>query len=246
MAKVRLQKILADAGIASRRKCEEIILEGDVRVNREVVDQLPAFADPETDRITYMGRKIRSETKVYFLLNKPKGVLCTSSDPLNRKKAIDFVPVKQRVFCVGRLDKQTTGAIIITNDSELANRLTHPRYELPKTYEILVKGQLDGESIEKLKKGIWLSEGKTKRSIIKVLHRGPNETLLEMTIFQGKNRQVRRMLARLDFKVKRLKRTKIGNISLKGVGIGNFKQLTGKQITYLRKATKLEERKEQK
>ncbi|MGE4286652.1 MAG: pseudouridine synthase [Phycisphaerae bacterium] len=239
MAQVRLQKILAAAGIDSRRKCEELILEGEVRVNRKVVDELPAFADPEKDTITCRGKRIEPENKVYFLLNKPKGYLCTSHDPFNRRKAIDLVPVSQRVFCVGRLDADTTGAIIITNDSELANRLTHPRYELPKTYEIKVAGELDGETIERLKKGVWLSEGRTERSGMRIIHRGHNETVVEMTIRQGKNRQVRRMFARLGYKVKKLKRSKIGVITLDGVGLGNFKPLTGRQLSYLRKATKL-------
>ena len=244
MAKVRLQKILAAAGIASRRRCEELILEGEVRVNRKVVDELPAFADPDKDIITCKGSKVEPAAKVYFLLNKPKGYICTNKDPYGRRLAVDLVPSTKRVFCVGRLDVETDGAIIVTNDSELANRLTHPRYELPKTYEIYVKGEVDGDSIEKLKKGIWLSEGKTERSAIKVLHRAHNETVIEMTIRQGKNRQVRRMFARLGFKVKRLRRSKIGVITLKGIGVGSFKPLTGNQISYLRNATALEHKKE--
>ncbi len=237
MAKNRLQRILAAAGVASRRKCEELILEGVVRVNRKVVDSLPAFADPDVDVITVHGKRIQAEKKVYFLLNKPRGVICTNSDPQGRRIAVDMIPVKERLFCVGRLDADTTGAIILTNDNELANRLTHPRYELPKTYEILVKGSIGPESLEKLKKGVWLSEGKTQRSGIKVIKRGPEESLLEMTIKQGRNRQVRRMLLRVGLKVKRLKRTKIGVITLHGIGVGNFKPLTPKQISYLKNTT---------
>ncbi|MHC4532189.1 MAG: pseudouridine synthase, partial [Planctomycetota bacterium] len=134
MPKQRLQKILAAAGIASRRHCEDLILEGAVRVNRKVVDTIPAFADPQNDLITVNGKKIRSAAKVYFLLNKPKGVICTNADPQRRKKAIDLIPSKQRIFCVGRLDIDTSGLIILTNDSELANKLTHPKYEVSKTY----------------------------------------------------------------------------------------------------------------
>lgn len=243
MAKTRLQRILAAAGVASRRKCEELIELGSVRVNGQVVDSLPAFADDENDVITVDGKRIYAEKKVYFLLNKPKGVICTNSDPHGRKTAVDLIPIKERLFCVGRLDADTTGAIILTNDSKLANRLTHPRYELPKTYEVVVKGRADGEIIEKLKSGVWLSEGKTEKSAIRLLKRGPDESVVEMTIRQGRNRQVRRMFARVGLKVKKLKRTKIGVITLHGVGVGNFKPLTGKQLSYLRRATRVDEEK---
>ena len=246
MARTRLQRILAAAGVASRRKCEELILEGSVRVNKQVVDQLPAFADPEVDIITVEGKRIQQEHKVYFLLNNPKGVISTSFDPQGRQTAVSLIPVKERIFCVGRLDADTTGAIILTNDNELANRLTHPKYELPKTYEVLVKGEIEAEKLEKLKKGVWLAEGKTQRSSIKVLKKGHEESLIELTIRQGRNRQVRRMLLSVGLKVKKLKRTQIGAITLRGVGIGHFKPLTSRQISYLKKATAMEHPKEEK
>ena len=159
MAEQRLQKVLAAAGVDSRRKCEELVLDGAVRVNRRVVDKLPAFVDPENDIITINGKKIHAARKVYFLLNKPKGVVCTNSDPAGRKKAIDIVSARQRIFCAGRLDIDSTGIIILTNDSELSNRLTHPRYGLAKTYVAGVKGEISGGAVEKLKRGVWLAEG---------------------------------------------------------------------------------------
>jgi 23S rRNA pseudouridine2605 synthase len=237
MAEQRLQKVLAAAGIDSRRKCEELILDGAVRVNRKVVDTLPAFADPEKDVITVNGRKIRPAQKVYFLLNKPKGVICTNSDPAGRKKAIDIVRTSERIFCVGRLDTDTTGIIILTNDSELANRLAHPRYELAKTYVVGVKGRITGEQIEKLKRGIWLAEGKTGRAAAKVLKRGHKESLIEVTIRQGLNRQVRRTLARVGLPVRSLKRTRIGKLTGRGLGVGKSRPLTKAEVEYLRKAT---------
>ena len=165
MAEERLQKVLAAAGIGSRRKCEELILDGVVRVNRRVVDELPVFVDTEKDAITVNGRKIHAVRKVYFLLNKPKGVICTNSDPQGRKKAIDIIKASERIFCVGRLDIDTTGLIILTNDSELVNRLTHPRYGFAKTYVAVIKGMIGGDAVEKLKRGVWLAEDKTaKRS----------------------------------------------------------------------------------
>jgi len=237
VAEQRLQKVLAAAGIDSRRKCEELILSGAVRVNRKVVDKLPAFVEPEKDIITVNGKRIRTARKVYFLLNKPKGVICSNSDPMGRKKAIDIVSAGERIFCVGRLDADTTGLIILTNDSELANRLTHPRYGLAKTYVTRVKGQIRGEVVEKLKRGIWLAEGKTSRASIKVLERSHKESLFEITIRQGLNRQIRRMLAKVGLSVRALKRTRIGKLNARGLGVGKFRTLTKAEVEYLKKVT---------
>jgi len=233
MSKHRLQKILASAGAGSRRKCEELILNGVVQVNGKAVIELPTFVDPQEDIITVNGKKIRPEKKVYFLLNKPKAVICTNSDPLGRKKAIDFIPVRERIFCAGRLDADTTGIIILTNDSELANKLTHPRYGVSKTYVAKIKGRINNESVEKLKKGIWLAEGKTSGGAVKILNRGHEESLVEITIREGLNRQVRRMLAKLGLSVLALKRTRIDNLTTQGLGIGKFRTLTEAEIAYL-------------
>ncbi len=235
MVEQRLQKILAAAGIDSRRKCEELILTGAVRVNRKVVDVLPAFADPQKDVITVDGKKIHAAQKLYFLLNKPKGVICTNRDPAGRTKAIDLIQTDERIFCVGRLDADTTGIIILTNDSELSNKLTHPRYELAKTYIVRVKGQITIEQIEKLKKGIWLAEGKTGRASVKILNRSHKESLIEVSIRQGLNRQVRRTLAKIGLSVKSLKRIQIGKLSDRGLGVGRFRKLTRAEIEYLKK-----------
>lgn len=228
---------MASAGIDSRRKCEELILQGVVCVNGRVVDTLPAFADPEEDTIKVHGRQIHAARKVYFLLNKPKGVICTNFDPQGRTKAIDLIPVSERIFCVGRLDIDTAGLIILTNDSELANRLTHPRYELPKTYIAAVKGPIDGVSAEKLKKGVWFAEGKTSRAEVKILRNGPKESLIEIIIRQALNRQIPRMLAKVGLSFKSLKRTQIGKLNDKGVGIGQFRTLTKAEAAYLHKIT---------
>ncbi len=237
MAKQRLQKVLAAAGVDSRRKCEELILDGLIRVNRKVVDKLPAFADPEKDVITVNGKKIHAAQKVYFLLNKPKGVICSNRDPQGRKKAIDLVQADKRIFCVGRLDADTTGLIILTNDSELANRLTHPRYRFPKTYVVKVRGQIAAEAVEKLKRGIWLAEGKTARASVKILKRSHKQSSIEITIRQGLNRQVRRMLAKVNLPVKSLKRTGMGKLNARGLGMGKFRTLTKAEVAYLKKVT---------
>ncbi len=235
MAEQRLQKILAAAGIDSRRNCEELIVAGVVRVNRKVVDELPAFADPDEDVITVHGKRIQAAHKVYYLLNKPKGVICTNRDPQGRKKAIDLIRTPERIFCVGRLDIDTTGIIILSNDSELANKMSHPRYGLAKTYVVGIKGQITGDQVDKLKKGIWLAEGKTGRALAKILKRGHKESLIEVTIRQGLNRQIRRMLAKVGLPVKSLKRTKIGRLTSRGLGVGKFRRLTTAEVTYLKK-----------
>jgi 23S rRNA pseudouridine2605 synthase len=234
----RLQKFLAAAGVDSRRKCEELILDGVVQVNGRVVDELPAFVDPEKDAITVGGKRVRPVRKVYFLLNKPKGVICTSSDPQGRKKAIDLINCRERVFCVGRLDADTTGIILLTNDSELANRLTHPRYKVPKTYVARVKGQIKPETIERLKRGVWLAEDKTQRASVKILKRGRAESMIEITIRQGLNRQIRRMLAKVGLSVKSLKRTRIGKLTARGLGVGKFRMLTNVEVAYLKQKRK--------
>jgi 23S rRNA pseudouridine2605 synthase len=181
------------------------------------------------------GRKIGAARKVYFLLNKPKGVICTNSDPQGRKKAIDIVRTRERIFCVGRLDVDSTGIIILTNDNELANKLTHPRYGLAKTYIVHIRGEISGEQIEKLKKGVWLSEGKTGRTGIKILRRSHKESLVEVTIREGLNREIRRMFAKVGLPVRSLTRTKIGKINARGLGIGKYRALTKTEAEYLKK-----------
>lgn len=235
MAQQRLQRILAAAGVDSRRNCEQLILDGEVEVNGRVVDKLPAFADAEKDSITVGGRKIRKAQLVYFLLNKPKGVLCTNSDPQGRRLAIDLVKTNRRIHCVGRLDMDSSGLIVLTNDNELTNKLTHPKYELPKTYVVEVKGRISPEAVEKLKKGVWLNSGRTARAVVKVLHRGRDVSKLEITIRQGLNRQIRRMLAKVGLDVKSLKRTRIGKLEIRGLGIGRFRPLTATEVAYLKK-----------
>jgi len=232
----RLQKVLASAGVASRRQCEELILEGAVRVNGRVVDELPAFADPEVDVITVHGRRLQEPRRVYYLLNKPQGVICTSNDPQGRPRAVDLVPGGERVFCVGRLDAETTGLIIITNDAELTNLLTHPKYKVPKTYVAKVAGHVDSQTVERLRKGVWLAEGRTARSSVKVLRSGHHDSLVEIRISQGLNRQVRRMLAKVGLPVQSLKRTQIGRLSIRGLGIGRYRPLLKAEVAALKRA----------
>jgi 23S rRNA pseudouridine2605 synthase len=234
MPKERLQKILAAAGVDSRRNCEQLILAGLVRVNGRVVDTLPVFADIETDVIMVDGQRLRPEKEVYYLLNKPKGIICTNYDPGGRRKAIDLIDCRQRIFCVGRLDADTTGAIILTNDTSLSDKLTHPRHHLVKTYVVGIQGKITSEAVEKLKKGIWLSEGRAQPAKVKILKAHHTQSLLEIKITQSLNRQIRRITAKVGYKVTALKRIQIGRISLHHLGVGCYRELTSPEVDYLK------------
>jgi 23S rRNA pseudouridine2605 synthase len=234
MTRQRLQKILAAAGIDSRRNCEQLILEGLVRVNNKVVDTLPAFADLDIDVITVNSQKIRSEQKVYFLLNKPDGAVCSDNDPAGRKKVRDFIDTDRRLIPAGRLDAGTAGLVILTNDIDLATSFNNRHFELPQSYVARIKGQIRGEDVEKLKKGVWLDKGRTSRAAVKILSRSYKESAVEITIRQGLNSQVRTTFLRLGLSVKSLARTRIGKLTVKGLAIGRYRVLTDSEVTHLK------------
>jgi 23S rRNA pseudouridine2605 synthase len=240
MAKERLQKVLMAAGVDSRRRCEEMILEGVVQVNKRVVNTLPVFVDPEKDVITVHGRRLRPEHKVYYLLHKPKGVICTNSDPQGRRTTIDLIPAKERVFCIGQLEVDSSGLVLVTNDTELANQLSRPRHNLVRQYVAVVEGRVEDQHIERLKKGVWLSEGKATTSAVKVLHRGADQSMIEITLHQSVNRQIRRMLARVGLEVKTLKRIRLGRLEIRGLGPGHWRPLTAKEVEYLKRSSSKE------
>jgi len=237
---VRLQKVLAEAGIASRRAAEEMIREGRVAVNGEVISSLPCFVMPN-DEIAVdggkIGKRLQHHKQVYFLLNKPRSVVCTSRDPQGRRRAIDFLPdLPQRVYCVGRLDAESTGLILLTNDGALTQHLTHPSGEVAKTYVVTVAGCVRAEDLDRLKRGVHLDGKRTVGAGVKVLRRGPKQTLLEITLREGRNREIRRMLVRLGHKVRRLRRVAIGPISDRGLGVGCVRELSAGEIRRLRQA----------
>ncbi len=237
--KERLQKVMAEAGIASRRHCEEMIREGLVAVNRKEVTELPFFVDAKQDRIVVDGKRLKFERKVYFLLHKPKKVVCTNYDPEGRVRAIDLLRgVKERVYPVGRLDVDSKGLLIMTNDGDLANALTHPRYGVAKVYTAEVKGTVRGETLEKLRRGIWLGHQKVAIENIKILKRGPKVSMVEVTLREGKNRQIRRMLARVGHPVIQLTRHKIGRLNIRGLGPKKFRPLTPAEVKALWKLVK--------
>jgi 23S rRNA pseudouridine2605 synthase len=231
VATERLQKLLAAAGLGSRRACEELILEGRVRVNGTVVDRLPVLVDPQRDHVSVDGRPVRAEHTVYYMLHKPRGVVCTNRDPAGRRRAVDLLGgVRERVYPVGRLDAESTGLLLMTNDGELAARLTHPRYGVPKTYRAEVAGRVGPQALERLRAGVWLSDGRTGRADASIIYQRPDSTVLEITLREGRNREVRRVLAKLGHKVYRLKRIRIGGLSLKGLPPGGFRPLRPDEV----------------
>ena len=231
----RLHKILAEAGLGSRRSCERLIAEGRVTVNGKTITEMGTLADPEDDHIRFDRKPIRRQTKLYYLLNKPKGVVCTNSPDEKRPRAIDLLSrVKERLYPVGRLDEDSEGLLILTNDGDLANQLTHPRHEVAKTYRAVVKGYLGAEAVEKLQSGIHLAEGKTRRAKLRVVRRGRKQSVIDITIREGKNRQIRRMLARLDHPVISLRRTRIGPLEDPRLDPGQYRLLKKKELDQLR------------
>jgi 23S rRNA pseudouridine2605 synthase len=246
---VRIQKVLAEAGLASRRACEELVLDGRVRVNGKVIISLPCFVTPGVDKITVDGAAavVRAEKKVYILLNKPRNVVCTNSDPAGRRRVVDLVrQVGQRVFPVGRLDAESTGLILLTNDGELANRVAHPRYGLAKTYVVEVEGNLPAEAIEQLKAGTYLDGKRTAATNLKVLSRDRDRTTFEVRLRESGNREIRRIVARMGFKVRALRRVAIGPITDRGIKTGHFRLLNNKEVQDLLRQTEFSARQSEK
>ncbi|QDV33062.1 pseudouridine synthase [Tautonia plasticadhaerens] len=236
----RLNKILAAAGHGSRRAVEELILQGRVTVDGQVVRDLATKVDPNRVAITVDGERVRQEKVVYVAVYKPKGFISSNADPAGRPRVIDLVPdLPQRVYPIGRLDEDSTGLILLTNDGELANRLAHPRYGVEKVYRVLVAGKPGPEVLDKLVEGVWLSEGKARardaRFVNEKSHHG-EATMIELTLAEGKNREVRRMLAKLGHKVMRLTRIAVGPVTLKGLAAGQWRHLDPEEVSLLRRA----------
>jgi len=233
----RLQKLLARAGVGSRRACEDIITAGRVMVDGRVVTELGTKADPQTQDVRLDGSRLHPERPEYWLLNKPKGVVCTNLDPAGRSRPVDLMQhyTQTRLFPVGRLDADSKGLLLMTNDGLFANRLTHPRYEVSKTYVATVAGDVTPDDLRRLRRGVWLAEGRTRPAQVRVVRRGHTRSTLEVTIREGRNRQIRRTLARLGHNVWELVRTRIGRLTLRGVGAGHARPLTPDEVEYLKK-----------
>ncbi len=222
----RLQKVIAASGIASRRKAEEMIQQGRVKVNGQTVKEMGVKVSTQ-DRIEVDGHEINKEEKVYFLLNKPKRTICSVSDDKERDTVVDIIDCKERIFPVGRLDYETTGLLLLTNDGEFANGLMHPRNHIRKTYEVAVKGVLTDGMCALLEKGIELEDGKTLPAEVFVLQRSEkkNKTVLQITIQEGRNRQVRRMMEFFNCEVTRLNRIQYAFLDLGNLRQGQYRKL---------------------
>ncbi len=234
----RLQKALAHAGLGSRRACEELILQGRVTVDGKVVRELGSKVNPG-QAIAVDGQKVAEEKIVYFAVYKPKGYVSTNHDPSGRPRVIDLLPeIPQRVYTVGRLDEMSTGLIILTNDGELANRLTHPRFGVEKLYRAVVAGSPTPETLKKLTDGVWLAEGKVRAKRVKAVGKRGDATILEIVLAEGKNREVRRMLAKLEHKVMTLTRVAVGPVTLKGLSSGESRSLSAREIDLLQRVAR--------
>lgn len=233
MVAERVQKVLAAAGQGSRRVCEGFIAEGRVTVNGRIAT-LGDKADPAIDVIAIDGERIHVNTDLlYLMLNKPMGVVTTTSDPEGRPTVMDFVPPNPRVFPVGRLDQDTTGLLLLTNDGELANRVTHPRYELEKTYMVQIRGPISRRALHQLTDGVELEDGPAKARKANVKVADQTRSLLEIVIAEGRKREVRRMMDAVGLELEALVRTQVGPIRLGDIGPGKVRPLNGKEVREL-------------
>ncbi len=233
---IRLQKFLAEAGIASRRKCEQLILDGQVSVNGQTVQELGTKIIPNEDKITCYGKIVeKQENKVYILLNKPIGYVTTAKDQFGRDTVLNLVKVKERIVPVGRLDMYTSGALILTNDGEFVYKITHPKHEITKTYTVTIKGIIQNEEVEKLRQGVQIEDYTTRPAKVKILKTDLEKDIsrLEITIHEGKNRQVRKMCEAVGRKVLALHRSKIGDITVKDLKLGTWRYLKKEEVNKL-------------
>ncbi|BAT72462.1 23S rRNA pseudouridine2605 synthase [Thermosulfidibacter takaii ABI70S6] len=234
--KLRLNKFLAECGLGARRKVERLIDEGKVAVNGIVVKEYGFRVDPGKDIVTVDGRVVEIQPKVYIAFNKPRNILTTMKDERGRLTVYDVLPIKDlRVFPVGRLDRASRGLLLLTNDGELAYRLLHPKYHVPKRYIVTVEGSPPEEKLNKLRRGIYLyPEGKTLPCEIRVIDRQKWHTKLEVILKEGRKRQIRRMFKKIGYPVKDLIRVAVGPITLKGLPEGHYRYLTGEEVNTLK------------
>ncbi len=234
MEEIRLQKFLADSGIASRRKCEEYILEGKVKVNGKVVIQLGTKVNPTTDVIEFNNKKVKKDEEeyVYILLNKPLGYVTTVSDQFKRPTVLDLIKTNKRIVPVGRLDMYTSGALLLTNDGDFVYKLTHPKHEIEKTYNATLKGIITKEQVEHLEKGVAIEDYISRPAKVKILKIDEQKHIsrIQITIHEGKNRQVRKMCENVGINVIALHRCKIGKLDVKDLKIGEWRYLKKEEV----------------
>jgi 23S rRNA pseudouridine2605 synthase len=232
----RLQKYIASSGVTSRRKAEGLILDGHVKVNGITVTELGTKISPQNDTVTVDNKKITAVRQfIYIKLNKPEGYVTTVKDQFNRKTVLDLIDIKERIYPIGRLDYNTSGLLLLTNDGELANKLMHPKYHIYKTYIAETDGKISEESITTLKSGVIIDDYKTAPAKVKLLKYGNNKTQIQISIYEGKNRQVRKMLDVVGHNVRTLKRISFGEITLGDLKTGSWKNLSDEEIQFLKR-----------
>jgi 23S rRNA pseudouridine2605 synthase len=232
--KMRIQKFLSDAGVASRRKAEELVEEGAVLINDEIVTSLPAFVDPQKDRVVVRGAVVKLASPVYLIMHKPKNVVCTGGQKAGRSRVVDLLPpMEVKVNPVGRLDPEATGLVLLTNDGDTAQRVAHPRYEIPKRYRVEIRGQADGELVSKLLRGTHLSEGKAKLVAAELDFAGVDRSVLTVTSYDDYPRVIQRIFAKFGHEVRSLQRIGIGPLVLKNLPPGGVRELTRSEIRAL-------------
>jgi 23S rRNA pseudouridine2605 synthase len=231
---IRLQRFLAQSGLGSRRHCEQYIEEGRVSVDGKQVTQLGTTVTPQTQEIRVDGERIKTERKQYYMLNKPCGYLCTHNDPQGRARAIDLLPQNgARLFTVGRLDENSQGLLLATNDGELANRLAHPRFQVERRYQVQVAGRPTRDEIYQLKQGLKFADGRFRVRGIKRLKTQGKSSFLEITLTEGQNREIRRLFARIEHKVMKLKRVGFGPLHLGRLAEGQTRPLKDTELKAL-------------
>lgn len=236
MSEERLQKYIARCGVTSRRKAEELILQGHVKVNGLIVNELGSKIDPEHDVVEVNNKKISEKNEhIYIKLYKPEGYVTTVKDQFNRKTVLDLINIKERIYPIGRLDYNTSGLLLLTDDGELANKLMHPKYLIYKTYEAVVKGIISDDSINKLKTGVFIEGYKTAPAKVKLLNIKEKQSIVQISIHEGKNRQVRKMFDSVGHPVIKLKRISFGDINLKDLTTGQWKYLSNDEIKFLKR-----------
>jgi len=232
---LRLNKFLAQCGLGSRRQCDHLILSGDIRVNNAVVTTLGVVIDENKDQITYQGNRVSKENaQVCILLNKPRGYVTTVKDDWGRKIVTELISVHQRIFPIGRLDKDTEGLLLLTNDGDLCFQLTHPKFFIEKEYEVTIEKDISSKDISKLEQGVMIEAGFTAPCRVHLPLKN-NRQVLHIVLHEGKKRQVREMLKSLGYQVKRLIRVRIANLTINDVAVGNWRYLTNQEILHLKK-----------
>lgn len=232
---IRLDKHLSNLGVCSRRDVKQLLVHENVTVNGKRVRESGTRIDPQRDVVELNGKRIRQKQFLYYMLNKPKGIISTTSDEFNRKNVTALIPSKERIYPVGRLDKDTTGLILLTNDGDLTNRLIHPKYHIYKVYHLTLNGIPNAAQLKAFRTGVLLDDGITSPAKVRILKQGRNRSLVEVTLYEGRNRQIRRMCETVGLKLLDLERVQFGPIHIDKLHHGQYRELTQNEIETLKK-----------